>query len=58
MRWRRKVRSHQDEAELASVRNFLRTGRPLGTSDWPERMAQRLQIALSPRPRGRPRLER
>jgi putative transposase len=58
MRWRRKVRSDQDEAELASVRTSLRTGRPLGTSDWTELMAERLHIELIPRPRGRPRLEK
>ena len=53
-RWRAKVRGVQDEAELAAVRTSLRSGRPLGTDDWTDRMAERLNIDLGPRPRGRP----
>ncbi len=53
-RWRGKVRVEQDESELEAVRASLRNGRPLGDSDWIDRMARRLGIELKPRPRGRP----
>jgi putative transposase len=52
-RWRAKVRGVQDEAELAVVRTSLRSGRPLGTDDWTARVAERRNIDLKPRPRGR-----
>src|SRR5262245_38855214 len=54
-RWRAQVRAVQDESELATVRGSLRSGRPLGSPEWAEHMAERLKIDLSPRPRGRPR---
>src|SRR5262249_946395 len=54
-RWRAKVRAVQKESELATVRGSLRSGRPLGSPDWTEHMAERLKIDLSPRARGRPR---
>jgi putative transposase len=57
-RWRAKVRAVQDEEELSAVRRSLQTGRPFGTEDWTNRMADRLQIDLTPRPRGRPRLNK
>jgi putative transposase len=53
-RWRSKVRARQSEAEVQSVRSSLQTGRPFGASEWTEQMAERLGIALVPRPRGRP----
>jgi hypothetical protein len=53
-RWRARLRSDQDEAELALVRTSLKTGRPVGAADWIERVANRLGIELDPRPRGRP----
>jgi putative transposase len=57
-RWRAKVRGVQDEAELAAVRASLRSGRPLGTDAWTGRVAERLNIDLKPRPRGRPPKEK
>ena len=57
-RWRARVRARQSEAELMSVRSSLRSGRPLGDSEWTEQMAQRLKIDLVPHPRGRPRKEK
>ena len=57
-RWRAKVRGEQDEAELRAVRQSLRSGRPFGRPDWTESMAQRLNIELNPRPRGRPRKQK
>jgi hypothetical protein len=54
-RWRVKVRAAQAESELTAVRRSLQSGRPLGSPEWMERMAERLKIELNPRPRGRPR---
>ena len=48
----------QSEAELKSVRGSLRSGRPLGTLDWTEEMARKLNIELDPWLRGRPRKEK
>ncbi len=45
------------EGKLVSV-HFIaasRSGRPLGTAEWMEQIAQRLKIDLLPCPRGRPR---
>ena len=57
-RWRAKVRAVPGESELMSVRGSLRSGRPLGSAEWSERMAERLGIEPNPRPRGRPRKEK
>jgi len=54
-RWRAKVRAVPGEAELTTVRSSLRNGRPFGSPEWTQRMAERLHIDLNPRPRGRPR---
>jgi putative transposase len=54
-RWRAKVRATQHEAELTTLRSSLRSGRPFGTPEWTEEIAERLDIDLVPRPRGRPR---
>ena len=53
-RWRAKVRKPQEESELVAVRRSLKTGGPLGAPEWTEGMAKRLNIDLTPRPRGRP----
>jgi putative transposase len=57
-RWRAKVGAVQNEAELATVRGSLRSGRPMGAPEWTEKLAKRLNIELIPRPRGRPRKEK
>jgi putative transposase len=57
-RWRAKVRAVQGESELDAVRRSLGSGRPYGAAEWTERMAERLGIDLTPRPRGRPRKEK
>jgi putative transposase len=54
-RWPLKVRGGQPEGELTAVRESLRSGRPLGATDWTEHVASRFAIDLAPRPRGRPR---
>jgi putative transposase len=56
-RWRAKVRAAQAESEVAAVRGSLRSGRPYGTAEWTERIAERLGIDLTLRTRGRPRKE-
>jgi len=56
-RWRARVCAAQNEAELMTVRGSLRSGRPFATSEWTGQMAERLNIELIPRPRGRPRKE-
>jgi hypothetical protein len=56
--WRAKVCAAQSESDLMSVRGSLRTGRPFGALDWTQQMAGRLNIALVPRPRSRPRKEK
>jgi hypothetical protein len=40
-----------------TVRGPFRSGRPLGAPQWIEQMAERLNVELIPRPRGRPRKE-
>jgi len=57
-RWRVKVCAAQNQTELMKVRGSLRSGRPLGAPEWTEQMAERLNIELIPRPRGRPRKEK
>ncbi|MFH1098382.1 MAG: transposase [Candidatus Uhrbacteria bacterium] len=42
-------------AEIETVRHAVQHGRPFGTPDWCERIADRLGIQLTPHPRGRPR---
>jgi putative transposase len=54
-RWRAKVCAPQKEGELTAVRNSIRSGRPFGADEWTERIAQRLNIDLTHRKRGRPR---
>jgi putative transposase len=57
-RWRAKIRGPQRKGELMAVRSTLRSGRPFGESTWVERVAERLQINMQPRPRGRPPKEK
>jgi putative transposase len=54
-RWRRRVLSPQRDAELHSVRDSLRTGKPLADPDWITTHAEPLGLNPHPRPRGRPR---
>jgi putative transposase len=57
-RWRTKVRAAQSEEELRGVRTSICTGRPFGSTAWTEDVADRLQIDLNRRPRGRPPKEK
>jgi REP-associated tyrosine transposase len=53
--WLQYVNEPQTEAEVESLRECLRRGRPYGASPWMKETAQRLGIESSLRPRGRPR---
>jgi putative transposase len=53
-RWRSKVHAVQAERELTAIRASLRSGRPYGSPQWLESTAERLDIDLTPRRRGRP----
>jgi putative transposase len=54
-RWRRKVLAVPNQDEIDRVRDSLRTGKPLGSTDFVEAKALALGLNLNPRPRGRPR---
>jgi putative transposase len=53
--WLSWVKEPQCEAELASLRCCLRRGCPYGSAPWVERMAKKLGLETTLRPRGRPR---
>jgi putative transposase len=53
-RWRAKVLGQQTAAEIAAVRNSLKSGQPFGTAKWSEATARRLNFYHEPRRRGRP----
>ncbi len=54
-RWKRRVTTTMKEKELTSVRESVRTGKPLGSDEWVKAKAEALGLDLNPRPRGRPR---
>jgi putative transposase len=54
-RWSAYVHRTPDEGELAAIRRSNETGLPYGAAAWTERLCRRLKIALTIRPRGRPR---
>ena len=53
--WLAWVNEPGTEAELAAVRTAVERGRPYGPEEWQKRMAVRLGVESSLRPRGRPR---
>ena len=53
--WLKEVNRAQTEAELEAVRQSVRRGRPYGDEGWAKRVAQRLRLESTLRPRGRPR---
>jgi len=53
--WLQRVNQPETEAELEAMRTCLRRGRPLGGEAWTKEIAQRLGLASTLRPRGRPR---
>jgi putative transposase len=54
-RWRARVSAGQRDAELMEIRASLKSGRPFGSAEWTDEMVKRLNVNLTPRPRGRPR---
>ena len=56
-KWAEKVHTPIEEARLAAIRRSSATGLPLGNPAWVKRLAKRLDLDLTIRPRGRPRKE-
>jgi len=57
-RWLAHVNAPQTEAEVAAVRRAIQRGSPFGNPDWQRRLAGRLGLESTLRPRGRPRKKR
>lgn len=53
--WVAQVNAPQTEAELKAIRHSIARGTPYGDERWVERVARRLGLESSLRPRGRPR---
>jgi putative transposase len=53
--WRKWVHTPLTDKELSALRRAVVSGRPYGAESWAKRTAEALGIALSSRPRGRPR---
>jgi putative transposase len=56
-KWAEKIHTPIDEKKLAAIRRSSATGLPLGDEAWVRRLAKRLDLDLTIRPRGRPRSE-
>jgi len=54
-RWSAYVHQTPPEAELSAIVRSIETGLPLGEANWIKRLAKRLDIDLTIRPRGRPK---
>jgi putative transposase len=54
-KWAEKVHRPMDEAVLHAIRRSNATGLPYGDEAWTRRLANRLNLDLTIRPRGRPR---
>lgn len=54
-KWAEKVHQPLPESTLASIRRSNATGLPYGSPQWVGRLAQKLDLDLTIRPRGRPR---
>jgi putative transposase len=54
-KWADKVHRPMDEAVLGAIRRSNATGLPYGDEAWTRRLAKRLDLDLTIRPRGRPR---
>jgi len=52
--WVRVVNRAQTEAELEAIRRCVQRGQPYGEAGWAKRVAQRLGLESTLRPRGRP----
>lgn len=56
--WLANVNAVQTEAELAALRHSVARGTPFGNERWTQRIAMRLGLESSLRPRGRPRSQK
>jgi putative transposase len=56
-KWAEKVHQPMKESLAAAVRRSIETGLPYGDQRWVTRMASKLDLDLTIRPRGRPRKE-
>jgi putative transposase len=56
--WLATVNAVQTEAELAALRHSIARGTPFGNERWTQRVATRLGLESSLRPRGRPRSQK
>jgi hypothetical protein len=54
----RRVNQPQTTAELEALRRSVVRGRPFGSENWTRRLAKRLGLEFTLRPRGRPRKQR
>jgi putative transposase len=53
--WVKEVNRVQTDAELEALRRSVQRGRPYGEESWSKRVAQRMGLESTLRPRGRPR---
>lgn len=53
--WIKWVNQPETDAELAAVRGAVERGRPFGSEPWSQRVAKRLGLDYTLRPRGRPK---
>ena len=56
--WPEHVNAPQSEAEVMAIHQAIKRGSPLGDEAWTQRTAERLQLATTLTPRGRPRKQR
>ena len=54
--WLQHVNQPQTDAEVSALRRSVNRGSPFGDADWTKRMVKRLQLEVTIRPRGRPKL--
>jgi putative transposase len=54
-RWAQKVHRPQVDETMAAIRRSNESGLPFGEAGWVRRLAHRLDLDLTIRPRGRPR---
>jgi len=54
-RWAAYVHQTPPEAESSSIQRSIQTGLPFGESQWVTRLAKKLKLDLTIRPRGRPK---
>lgn len=54
-KWAEKIHALFDARQLQAIRRSVATGLPYGERTWVERLAKRLELDLTIRPRGRPR---